>query len=693
MSFQFRNSAPVRFVNGLLWPRKTGVRASFERIQFQQIVRFTVLFALTVFLPCFLMAWLGLAGSLGGEEALRAEVVLEADGAISGCLKQVEEVFDDFENKALARLDRRRSAVQAPEEISPYLLLSVTLDAQGRMIEPFDTPADSPPTDQTFFYSGSFAKARAAEALGHLDEAATLYRKSVQEARGMAQRGTAELERARVLAIAGHGHEADALYQEIVHDYGKFRDASGFLIGDLARLESARLVKPREPAQSVALLRDLVDQILSRRWQVGRGGDGAVARQALKRLENSVDPRTIVSQRNQVGDLSSQLFQAERLLPELQEVNSGGTLLRVAPREFRYTRGNKALWATVWLGQSMDAFALDLDAILNNLQYLASESTQPDGQVRIMVVAPDAPDTGTTISRRALVPWLAGWALTAEPRDYQGLKASLLRQRSIRIAVILVSVLLVFVGAFLLTRFVSREMELAAMKTAFAASVSHELRSPITQIRLKGESLLLGLAEDEADRQRHYKAIVRESERLSRLVDNVLDFAAIERGTKQYNFRPADIAETVSNACETMRQYIESRGIRLEVDIPDDMPIVHHDPDAVAQVLINLLTNAFKYGGSGHWIGVSMSLLDTGVEIRVADRGMGISEGDIPKIFEKYYRSSDPRARRHKGTGIGLAIVKYIMDAHTGQILVESKPGRGAVFRLIFPFVPRASIA
>jgi len=234
------------------------------------------------------------------------------------------------------------------------------------------------------------------------------------------------------------------------------------------------------------------------------------------------------------------------------------------------------------------------------------------------------------------------------------------------------------------------------MKADFAASVSHELRSPITQIRLKGESLLLGLEDTEEERDAAYHAIVRESERLSRLVDNVLDFAAIERGAKRYLLRPGDLAESIRRALISMESSLEFRDITLEVILPDDLPAIHHDVDAVAQCVINLVSNASKYSDSGNTIRVVARVADGEladvsqdlVEVSVIDNGIGISAQDVRQIFEPFYRSRDNQARRRKGTGIGLTITRYIMEAHGGDIVVTSQPGVGSTFTLRFPVQP-----
>jgi len=149
---------------------------------------------------------------------------------------------------------------------------------------------------------------------------------------------------------------------------------------------------------------------------------------------------------------------------------------------------------------------------------------------------------------------------------------------------------------------------------------------------------------------------------------------------------PRAMAATLRNAAQSMRVSMEIKGLTFDVDVPDDLPRVEHDQEAIAQALTNLLSNAAKYGAQGKWIGLSTNALPEGVEIYVADKGIGIDRDEIPRIFEMYYRSQDPRARSLKGTGIGLAIVKYIMEAHGGHVTVSSTPGRGSIFTLFLPF-------
>jgi two-component system phosphate regulon sensor histidine kinase PhoR len=199
----------------------------------------------------------------------------------------------------------------------------------------------------------------------------------------------------------------------------------------------------------------------------------------------------------------------------------------------------------------------------------------------------------------------------------------------------------------------------------------------------------MGLVEGEEDLQHHYDTIVTESERLSRLVDNILDFAAIERGAKKYAMRPGNLLETIRMSVESARYAMETRGMVMEMTLPDDLPAVDHDPEAVRQVVLNLISNAAKYGEDGGWIGVECRYDEQWAKIIVSDHGIGISDQELPQIFDRFFRSRDKAARRKKGTGIGLTIVLYIMEAHHGTVSVTSEVGVGTAFTLHFP-LPKA---
>jgi signal transduction histidine kinase len=250
--------------------------------------------------------------------------------------------------------------------------------------------------------------------------------------------------------------------------------------------------------------------------------------------------------------------------------------------------------------------------------------------------------------------------------------------------VLIVAVLIM--GILLLTRDVSRESQLNQFRSDFVSAVSHELKTPLTLIRLYGETLSEGEGFPDEDRRGFYQIITREAERLTHLIDKVLTFARIESGQKQYHLQEGDLGLVVARTLEAYRQYLKQLGFSLTVDLAADLPLVRFDPDAVSQALLNLLDNAVKYSGDSTEVNVRLRALDGKVILEVEDHGIGIPPKERQKVFEQFYRVSDGAAKG--GYGLGLFLVRHIMDAHGGSIEIESGRGEGSRFRLVFPALP-----
>lgn len=248
----------------------------------------------------------------------------------------------------------------------------------------------------------------------------------------------------------------------------------------------------------------------------------------------------------------------------------------------------------------------------------------------------------------------------------------------------LILCVMMFAG-YLLLRDVSREIEVADMRSQFVASVSHELKTPLTAIRLFAETLEMGRADDERTRSEYLRTVVSESERLSRLVENVLDFSRIERGDKIYHMQYVSLPEVVRAAAQAMRYPLMQHGFLLNVSIEDDIPAVFADPDALQQAVLNLLANAMKYSGNARKIDLILAHSDTDAVIQVADSGIGIAPADQVRIFEKFYRVRSPQSERIAGTGLGLTLATHIVKAHGGTLRVSSEVGRGSTFSILVP--------
>jgi signal transduction histidine kinase len=229
--------------------------------------------------------------------------------------------------------------------------------------------------------------------------------------------------------------------------------------------------------------------------------------------------------------------------------------------------------------------------------------------------------------------------------------------------------------------------ELSALKSEFVSSVSHELRTPLTSIQMFAETLLTRKVKTPKKRDEYLRIIQGESERLTRLINNVLDFAKIERGIKQYTLKPTNVKTVLEGVLKSLGYQFEERGFHVTSRLPKGLPLVDADQDAVEEAVINLLSNAMKYSGKGRRIQVTMKAEKGSIAITVKDQGIGIPEAELPNIFEKFYRAREGTAKYSAGAGLGLALVKHIMDAHGGEVKVQSKMGKGSSFTLLFPIL------
>jgi len=245
--------------------------------------------------------------------------------------------------------------------------------------------------------------------------------------------------------------------------------------------------------------------------------------------------------------------------------------------------------------------------------------------------------------------------------------------------------LLLAAGIVLTHRNISREMALARLKSDFVSNVSHELRTPLSLIRLYAETLEMGRLKSSEKAQEYYSIIRKESERLTALINNILDFSRIEAGRKEYDFRETDLGELVHNTLESYRYQIEQNGFAFEESIADDVPPMRVDREAMARSLLNLVNNALKYSQDRKFIGVNLFRDNGSVRLQVTDHGIGIPESEQAKIFEKFYRVGDPLVHNTKGSGLGLSLVRHIVQAHGGEVRVDSAPGRGSTFTITLP--------
>ena len=250
---------------------------------------------------------------------------------------------------------------------------------------------------------------------------------------------------------------------------------------------------------------------------------------------------------------------------------------------------------------------------------------------------------------------------------------------------------LLFIAAFvalvaLLARFLRRQMHTARIKNDLVATVSHELKTPLASIRLLVDTLLAGHDPDPVRTREYLELIARENDRLGQLIENFLTFSRMERNKKVFDLAHVGVEEIVDEALVALGETIRSEGFRVDREVDPGLPPVRADRAALVRVLVNLLDNALKYSREDRWVAIRAYAAEGQVMIQVQDHGVGLTARDTRKIFDRFYQVDRRLSRRAGGCGLGLCIVKFVIDAHGGTIQVASQPGEGSSFTVCLPW-------
>ncbi len=277
-----------------------------------------------------------------------------------------------------------------------------------------------------------------------------------------------------------------------------------------------------------------------------------------------------------------------------------------------------------------------------------------------------------------------GFRVRVAPTD---LAPAALASRFVAVQIALIAILAgVLLGAtFISVRYIVRQIELVQAKSSFVSNITHELKTPIAVIKLAVETIEMGRFRTDGERDKYLRTIQRESDKLARLVNNILDFARLESGQQALRLGPVDVHDVISTALESFRLRLEDEGFEWRVDCPERVPLLKADALALQHCVLNLLDNAVKYSRERKEVRLIVRQRDGWVSIAVSDRGIGIAAEDQKRIFEKFARVEAGLVHTVKGAGLGLSLVDQIVRAHHGRVEVASTPGEGSIFTLILP--------
>ena len=249
--------------------------------------------------------------------------------------------------------------------------------------------------------------------------------------------------------------------------------------------------------------------------------------------------------------------------------------------------------------------------------------------------------------------------------------------------IILALLLILIIGSYLSTRDMQRQLEITKLKNDFVSTVSHELKTPLTSIRLLAERLLSLESNQSAKQKEYHGLILAQSYQLSRLIANILDFSKLEEeGKERYKFEKADLAQLLKQCIADYPAKLTRPDCKLEVNIASQLPLLYFDKEAISQAFVNLLDNALKFSPSKGVIKINADKINDAVFVEVVDQGPGIEEEEKKRIFERFYHTG-------KGTGLGLALVLHIIKGHKGRVEVKSEKGKGSTFTIVLPLKNR----
>ena len=286
---------------------------------------------------------------------------------------------------------------------------------------------------------------------------------------------------------------------------------------------------------------------------------------------------------------------------------------------------------------------------------------------------------------------LSDWAIRASIRD-DFIGTAWTNYRVVSLCLAAVALALLAFGASFALRGLRRESEAMQLRAALIANVSHELRTPLSMIRLGAETLKRGSKLTETQRGEISDSILREVVHLTHLVENVLDVARIQKGARAPVFTPVDPHELVRSVISTYESWIQSKGFAVDLDLDATIGEQLWDREAVSRALLNLVDNAIKYSTDDKDVLVALRDRGDTIELSVTDYGIGIPADELPRIFEPYYRARFSDTETRRGAGLGLTLVQLIVQSHGGKVEVDSMPGQGSTFKLLFPKTKAPSV-
>jgi len=509
------------------------------------------------------------------------------------------------------------------------------------------------------------------------------------------QAGLALLARARCLARSGEVKPAIEILTSTLaaSPFRNVRDGAGRLIQLGAMLRSLHLMKDRESATYKKTVKKLTDRLNDYSEPCPLSRRRLFIMKALHSLlsgGNTSAANTSMFPTQKAEELTADYMESHLTRPEQAHVSTfsltGFWLSDPMHRDRSFLSPCRVrnVWQLV-LPDSGMVILFKQDRLQQEMATVQKELALPDDAV-LALQPPGAAETGSGEALFQPTGWPhAGWQLTLDRAGGRLLTESADRETTFTLWMGLLFIAATVAVAALMAHLIGRQIRITRLKNDLVATVTHELKTPLASIRLLVDTLLENKTEDPTRTREYLELIARENARLGHLIENFLTFSRMERNKKAFDFAPVHVEEVVNEALTMMGERLESAGFRVECSFAEPLPQVTADSAALVTVLLNLVDNAIKYSAGDRWIAVRVDADEDHVIIEVEDHGMGMTGREIRRIFDRFYQADRSLTRSAGGCGLGLSIVKFMMEAHGGTIEVASRSGEGTIFTLRLP--------
>ncbi|MCJ7484981.1 MAG: HAMP domain-containing histidine kinase [Candidatus Aminicenantes bacterium] len=694
--------------------------------------KLVLIFFLTIFLPALTLSVFGVRAIRNERfrlakqeenEGRRAARFIRADvqskiEAVTSALKGIarDPAFIGKDHAAIHDLAEKRLAAD------PLIGQAVLLYRNEEALFPLLlVPLERKPADSSKAGDAALAaRIRRAEALEFVDRnfraAAALYLELTTLASGRNLQAEMLTGQARCLQKSADYKEAVNVYARIASGYPDSLTPSGLPLGLLARLQAVECLERAGNSQGAAktaldAYRELLkkpsalseDQFKTYISLVGEAIDAVLAGEEGAQVSDEFRAEYAglkKLQSDRMEERAAAGLLRKEVIPELERrLSQSGAYISNPYRLSRNVGGRDLLLLAAWIpDRTGEGTAGIVGVQINNDHLLADVLSEALGNVQlndgVEVVLADLAGRPLSekISTSKALPLVTEyfednfppWKIELFQTPAKGLEILDLRRNFYFWTILTLIVVLAF-GAFLIARTIGHEMEILKIKSDFVSSVSHEFKTPLTSIKALMERLVDGKVRDPGKMDQYFSIIAQDTDRLTRLVNNLLDFSKIEEGKKEYIFADTDVARIAAEQVEAFKKDQVQAGPEIRFEIIGDIPAVRADAEALSRALANLIGNAVKFTPPGKAIRVGLSSDGKNVVLDVKDEGIGIHPDEVGKVFEKFFQGKNALDQTVKGTGLGLTLVKHIVEAHGGRIFVESRLGLGSKFSMVFP--------